>query len=331
MLISRAPLRLPFGGGGTDLPEYSSRYGGFILSAAINKYVYINLNCPEIGEFIRVKYSKTEEVARPEQLQHELVREALKLTEVYDKIEISAMADVPSGTGLGSSGSFLVALLLALHTYKRDHLATYALAEEACKIEMEIVKSPVGKHDQYIAAFGGLTCLEIDTNGSVTVSPLKITKHTLDDLRSTVLLFYTGIRRSASTVLEDQNNATKRNNSSTLEGFHGIKELGLEIRKSLEAGDLDHFGQLLNRHWQHKKSTSSKVSLDIIDDLYNYGLANGAMGGKLVGAGGGGFLMFYCPNENGRKGRLREAMHQKGLTEILFDFDTEGSKILANI
>jgi len=329
MIITRAPLRIPLGGGGTDLPGYCSNYGGFILSAAINKYVYINVNKPSIQDVLRVKYSKTEEVFDVAELKHDLVRESLKLLNVNDKLEISAMADVPSGTGMGSSGSFTVALLTALHSYKRVHASLKDLAEEACKIEMDILKHPSGKHDQYLAAFGGITCLEIAKDQSVKVTPIYLSHHDMDELRNNILLFYTGIRRNSCDVLREQSDGAKQS-QIVCETYHEIKEIGMMIKNTLEKGNLDDFGKLLHKHWLVKKRTSNKVSNSNIDNLYDVGIKEGALGGKLMGAGGGGFLMFYCSSDGGRKSRLRKAMTAAGLKELLFDFDTDGTKVLMN-
>lgn len=331
MIITRAPLRIPFGGGGTDLPHYSSQFGGFILSAAINKYVFINVNKPNIQEAFRIKYSRTEEVQEVSEIKHDLVREVFKLLDVKDKIEISAMADVPAGTGMGSSGSFTVALLAALHAYNRNHASLKDLAEEASKIEIDILGHPSGKHDQYMAAFGGITCLEIDRDGKVKVEPIYMGYHDMDELRNNLLLFYTGIKRNSSEVLQDQNEGAKKSGSMVVEAYHEIKEIGKMIKMCLEKGDLDGFGRLMDRHWQVKKRTSKKVSSDRVDGLYDLGMKNGALGGKLMGAGGGGFLLFYCPSENGCRKQLRQAMASEGLSEMLFDFDTQGAKVLVNM
>jgi len=331
MIITRAPLRIPLGGGGTDLPAYCSQYGGFILSAAINKYVYISLNKPNVQDVIRVKYSKTEEVVDISELKHDLIREALKLTDMNDKIEISAMADVPSGTGMGSSGSFTVSLLTALHSYKREHISHRDLAEEACKIEIELLKHPSGKHDQYMAAFGGITCLEFSKDSTTKITPIYLSQHCEDELRSNILLFYTGIRRDSCDVLKEQNDGTKSSDGVVCEAYHEIKEIGVMIKTALEKGALEGFGRFLHKHWLVKKRTSGKVSCSEIDELYELGMKEGAFGGKLMGAGGGGFLMFYCPSDGGRKANLRKSMEQAGLREMLFDFDNEGAKVLINL
>jgi D-glycero-alpha-D-manno-heptose-7-phosphate kinase len=328
MIVTRAPLRIPLGGGGTDLPSYYSKYGGFVLSAAINKYVYIGLNRPQVDDLIRVKYSKSETVRTVDEIHHELVREALRLTGVERGIEIVSMADVPAGTGMGSSGSFLVALLRALHAFKREHVPPLQLAEEACRIEIDMVGSPVGKQDQYIAAFGGITCFEIDREGVVTVNPIRMSAHQLDELRNSLLLFYTGMERRALDILEDQKRDTMQSKEEVVESLRRTKELGLEIKEALEAGDLNRFGELMDVHWQNKKRRSTKISDPRIDRWYEVARDNGALGGKLIGAGGGGFLLFYCPNAH--KGQLRRTMAAEGLREMPFEFDFEGAKVLVD-
>ncbi len=328
MILTRAPLRIPLGGGGTDLPSYYSEHGGFVLSAAINKYVYISINRPQVDDLIRVKYSKSETVADLSELEHELVREAMRLTGIERGVEIVSMADIPAGTGMGSSGSFLVALLRALHALKREHVPAHQLAEEACRIEMEILRIPVGKQDQYIAAHGGMTCLEIATTGHVSVAPMHLSAHQLDELRGSLLLFYTGIERRSLDILEEQRRDTAGAKDGMLENLHRTKQLGREIKTALEAADFNRFGELLDAHWQNKKRRSSKISDFRIDRWYEMARDNGALGGKLMGAGGGGFFVFYCPNSHKR--RLREVMAQEGLREMPFDFDFAGAKVLVD-
>jgi D-glycero-alpha-D-manno-heptose-7-phosphate kinase len=326
MIVARAPLRIPLGGGGTDLPSYYSQYGGFVLSAAINKYVYISINRPQVDDLIRVKYSKSETVEDLNEVQHELVREAMRLTGVERGVEIVSMADVPAGTGMGSSGSFLIALLRALHAMKHEHVAPGQLAEEACRIEIEMVGSPVGKQDQYVAAFGGVTCLDISRDGQVAVSRISFSNHQVDELRSNLLLFYTGIQRRTMDILEDQKRDTTDSNPDVIASLHRTKDLGLQIKEALEEGDLGRFGELLDVHWENKKRRSGKISDPRIDRWYELARDSGAIGGKLVGAGGGGFLLFYCPNSC--KGKLRVAMAEEGLREMPFDFDFEGAKVM---
>lgn len=326
MILARAPLRIPLGGGGTDLPSYYSKYGGFILSAAINKYVYIYINRPAADNLLRIKYSKYEEVNEVDDIKHDLVRPALKLLGLNSSLEIVSMADLPDGTGMGSSGSYLVALLTALYAFKRERVPIQALAEEACHIEIDLANHPVGKHDHYIAAFGGITCLDIKVDGKVHVSPLDIPIHVAEELRSSILLFYTGIKRPSSVVLSEQKRDTEAGKEEVIESLHKTKEIGLKIKKALEEGDLIKFGQLLDEHWQNKKRRSDKISDQRFDQIYEIAKEAGALGGKIMGAGGGGFFMFYCPNHC--KVSLREAMKAQGLREVSFDFDFEGAKVL---
>ncbi len=328
MILTRAPLRIPLGGGGTDLPSYYSQYGGFVLSAAINKYVYISLNRPQVDDLIRVKYSKSETVEDLNEVQHELVREAMRLTGVERGVEIVSMADVPAGTGMGSSGSFIVALLRALHALRREYVPPHQLAEEACHIEIDMAGSPVGKQDQYVAAFGGITCFEIAQDGKVADTRVNFTNHQLDELRSNLLLFYTGIERRALDILEDQKRDTAHSNRDVVDSLHRTKELGLQIKEALEQGDLDRFGELMDTHWQNKKKRSGKITDSRLDKWYEVARDSGAIGGKLIGAGGGGFFLFYCPNSY--KGRVRHAMVAEGLREMSFDFDFEGAKVLVD-
>jgi D-glycero-alpha-D-manno-heptose-7-phosphate kinase len=329
MILARAPLRISLGGGGTDLPSYYANYGGFILSGAIDKYVYIHVNRPAADELIRIKYSRYEQVSSPEEVQHDLVRPALRCLNVSGSLEIVSMADVPAGTGLGSSGSYVVALLAALHALKKDTVPTQALAEQACDIEMNLAGHPVGKHDHYLAAFGGITALEIEKDGRVHVSPLDLSISTMEDFSLNVLLFYTGITRSSTEILEEQKMHSENGNNAMIEALHHTKEIGYRIKEALEQGDLDHFGQLLDEHWQSKKKRSSKVTDPRIDEWYNIARENGAQGGKIMGAGGGGFFMFYCPNSH--KPGLRKALTEAGLREMRYNFDFEGAKVLVNL
>lgn len=329
MILARAPLRVPLGGGGTDLPSYYMKYGGFVLSAAINKYVYICINRPAADDLIRAKYSRYEQVSSPDEVQHDLLRPALKQLNLNGNIEITSMADVPSGTGLGSSGTYLVALLTALHSLKRETIPSHSLAEQACHIEIDLAGHPVGKHDQYMATFGGITCLEFKGDGQVEVAPLNIPAATLEELSASVLLFYTGMSRASTEILGEQTYQCQNGNGAMLESLHRTKELGYRIKEALELGDLDEFGRLLDEHWQNKKKRSTKITDGRIDEWYNIGRNNGALGGKIMGAGGGGFFMFYCPN--GHKPRLRAALKAAGLREMRYDFDLEGAKVLVNL
>ena len=326
MILVRAPLRIPLGGGGTDLPSYFSQFGGFILSAAINKYVYIYVNRPAADNLLRVKYSKYEETDQVDNILHDLVRPALKLLHLDSGLEIVSMADVPDGTGMGSSGSYLVGLLTALYSFKRERVPIQALAEQACHIEIDLAGHPVGKHDHYIAAFGGITCLDIQIDGKVHVSPLDIPIHVAEELHSSILLFYTGIKRSSSEVLSEQKKDTEQGEATVVDSLHMTKKIGLEIKDALEKGELIRFGKLLDEHWQNKKRRSNKISDSRLDRFYEIAKENGALGGKIMGAGGGGFFMFFCPNS--AKVQLRKAMSAQGLSEMRFNFDYEGAKVL---
>lgn len=327
MIVTRTPVRIPLGGGGTDLPSYYTQYGGFLISAAIDKYIYITVN-KRFEKSIRVSYSSTEIADSVDDIKHPIVREALRLLKIDSGIEITSIADVPSNTGLGSSSSFTVGLLNALHTYKNEKVNAKDLAEEACYIEIELLKEPIGKQDQYTAAFGGIICLEIDRLGSVKTTPLKLSEDSLDQLESNTLLFYTGIKRSASEVLGSQNKNASLNQEKVIQGMHLIKKIGLEIKEAFEKEDLETFGKLLDQHWQTKKTLSDKMTQDKIDQWYEIAKKNGALGGKLMGAGGGGFFMFYC--NNGKNG-FRKKMEQEELKEMRFRLDFEGSKVLVNI
>ena len=329
MILARAPMRITLGGGGTDLPSYYSQHGGFILSAAIDKYLYIYANRPAADDLIRVKYSRYEEVAEPDQVIHDLVRPTLKLLGIHNNVEIVSMADVPAGTGLGSSSTYLVCLLTALYALKRERAPTQALAEFACHIEMDLAGHPVGKQDQYLAAFGGITCLEIDEDGRVHVRPVNLSITTAEELQNRVLLFYTGIRRSANDILQLQKRDTKGSDDTVVNSLHRTKKLGRRIKAALEQGELDRFGLLLHEHWENKKRRSGKISNSRVDRWYTAAREAGALGGKLIGAGGGGFLMLYCPN--GKKGAIREAMAAEELREMPYRFDYEGVKVVVNI
>jgi len=330
MILSRAPLRISLGGGGTDLPSYYSRYGGFVLSAAINKYVYIYVNRPAADDLIRVKYSRYEQVEHVDDIQHDLVKPALKFLQLNGGIEIVSMADVPDGTGLGSSGSYLVALLAALYELKREKVSSHTLAEQASHIEIDLAGHPVGKHDQHLAASGGITCLDIQPDGEVRVSPLNISIGAIEELRNQVLLFFTGISRFSRVILDEQKRDTERGDSTVIDSLHRTKELGYKVKESLEQGDLERFAMLLDQHWQNKKRRSKQISDQHIDRWYEIAKENGALGGKLIGAGGGGFLMILSP-PGPAKQAIRSAMAAEGLREIPFDFDFEGVKVVLNL
>ena len=325
MIITRSPLRITLGGGGTDLPSYYETYGGFLIAAAIDRYVYITLHDTFQQEFI-IKYSRLERVNTISTIEHPIIRESLRLTEIDEagSLELTSMADIPAGTGLGSSGSFTTALLKALHAHQKNLIHPAELAEQACHIEIDRLGEPIGKQDQYIAAYGGLTCFEFGKDGKVRAWPLRIPEDKRYDLEDNLLLFFTGYSRSASVVLKEQNDRSKTMDQDMLANLHFVKELAVESQQALESGNLKEFARLMNVHWQNKKKRSNNMSNLHINELYDYALANGAMGGKLIGAGGGGFLMFYTEE----KTRLRRAMREQGLKEVRFKFDFEGTKLL---
>jgi D-glycero-alpha-D-manno-heptose-7-phosphate kinase len=324
MIIARSPLRITLGGGGTDLPSYYREYGGFLVAAAIDKYVYVTVNRP-FEEGIFLKYSQLERVNRIDDVRHPILRESLHLLGFRTpQIEVTSLTDIPAGTGLGSSGSFTTALLKALYAHRKRLLLPGELAELACHVEIDVLGEPIGKQDQYIAAYGGLTCFTFNEDGTVKAEPLKLDMDTLFDLEDNVLLFFTGFSRSAGTLLKEQLVKTKSNDEEMLKNLHYVKELGVKSKRALEDGKPLLFGELMHEHWENKKRRSAGMSNPHIDEWYELARCNGAAGGKLVGAGGGGFLMFYASDRN----KLRHAMRRAGLEEVRFRFDFEGTKIV---
>jgi D-glycero-alpha-D-manno-heptose-7-phosphate kinase len=331
MILVRTPFRLPLGGGGTDLPAYYSRFGGKLITAAVDKYMYVNLNVPAIVNRIMIKYTKAEtvDVNDLDSIQHDLVREALKWLDYRRPIEISSMADLSAGTGMGSSSSYTVGLWKGLNTLIRREISTHQLADEACSIEIDRAGKPIGKQDQYAAAFGGIISMDIDTDGKVDVKPLGLDHETVLDLEHRLLMFYTNIRRDANIILSEQGKKVTVDDATATESMHTIKRIGVEVGAALEAGDVEAFGRLLHTHWSEKKRISTKMTDPHIDGWYDLAMQNGALGGKLMGAGGGGFLIF-CAAE-GKRRQLREAMEKAGLRHMDFRFDWEGSKVMVNI
>jgi D-glycero-alpha-D-manno-heptose-7-phosphate kinase len=323
VIITRSPLRITLGGGGTDLPSYYRRHGGFLIAAAIDKYVYITIHETFVDDLI-VKYSRLERVPTADQLQHPIFREALRLLDIDGRaLEISSMADIPAGTGLGSSGSFTTALLKALHAHKKHLVHPRELAEQACHIEIDLLNEEIGKQDQYVAAFGGLTCLEFHPDDGVDARPLRVSTETLYNLEDNLLLFFTGYSRSASQVLQEQNRRSLRDDREVERNLTELKDIAYSTRDALETGDLRCFAELLSAQWEQKKRRTGGATNGDIDRCYELGMTSGALGGKLVGAGGGGFLMFYAED----KTRLRHAMFAAGLREVRFRFDFEGTKV----
>ena len=324
MIIARSPLRISLGGGGTDIPSYYQEHEGFLLAAAIDRYVYVTVMRP-FTEGIYLKYSEIEHVAQVANIRHPIIREVLAEFELKTpQVEITTLADIPSGTGLGSSGSFTTALVKALYAHYRKNIHPEQLAELACKIEIEKLGEPIGKQDQYIAAYGGITEFNFHKDGSVSSAPLNLSVQTVHDLEDNLLLFFTGISRSAGSILKDQVDKSKAKDSKMVDNLHFTKDLGLRSKAALVQGDTKKFGELMHEHWEHKKSRSSGMTSDFIDDAYSQAIRAGAVGGKLVGAGGGGFLMFYADD----KEMLRKKMSDLGLEEVRFQFDFEGTKVI---
>jgi D-glycero-alpha-D-manno-heptose-7-phosphate kinase len=383
MIISRTPFRLPLGGGGTDLPSYYRAHGGFLVTSAINKYMYININVPAIVNKIKINYTKVEilDPDRIEDIRHDIVRETLKYLGIRFPIEISSMADLSAGTGMGSSSAYAVGLLNGLSRMMRRFISVQELAEEACTVEIDRIGKPIGKQDQYAAAFGGVITLDIDPSGRVKVTPLVLEHEVLLELENRLMMFYTNIEREASEILEEQGRriqglgtggdgkkeaissqlsaVSQRNKEkglgtgdlgeksisnqpsvvskkeekqtamTALEAMHKIKAIGYRVRDTLVAGDIDGFGALLHEHWTTKKLMSDKMSSPKIDAWYKTAMENGALGGKIMGAGGGGFFLFCV--KNGSRKKLKKAMESSGLRFMDFKVDFEGSKVVVNI
>jgi len=324
MIIVRSPLRISIGGGGTDLKSYYSQEGGFLVAAAIDKYVYISLS-KRFTKGLLLKYSKLENCKSFDEIEHPIFREVLRTLKPSDlSLEISSMADIPAGTGLGSSGSFTTALIKALSIFDYKVLHPNEVAELACHIEIDLLGEPIGKQDQYIASYGGITSFTFNKDGSVLAKPLKIEHKTIHDLEDNLLLFFTGFSRNAGDILKDQKVKSEHNDREMIENLNYVKRLGLRSRELLESGRLTEFGELLHEHWEHKKRRSGGMSNKKIDEWYRLAMDNGAIGGKLVGAGGGGFLMFMAKDRN----LLREKMTNAGLVEVRFKFDFEGTKVM---
>lgn len=326
MVITRSPLRISLGGGGTDLPSYYKENEGFLIAAAIDQYVYVTINKP-FKDGIFLKYSSIETVSTIDEIHHPIIRESLKLFDEdipFTKIEITTLADIPAGTGLGSSGSFTTALLKGLNHYRRKNLNATDLAEMACDVEINRLNEPIGKQDQYIAAVGGLSCFTFCKDDTVIVEPLRISTDTLFDLEDNLLLFFTGYSRSASSILKDQNDKSAVHDAGMISNLDYVKEMGYKSKTLLEEGKAGDFGYLMHEHWVHKKNRTGGMSNPQIDEWYTLGLRNGAVGGKLVGAGGGGFLLFYAEDRT----KLRHAMKKAGLVEVRFKFDYEGTKVI---
>ncbi len=327
VIAARSPLRITLGGGGTDLPSYYSVFGGFTVTAAINKYVYV-IGHDRFDPGLRISYSKTEIVENHDKIEHPIVREALRLLGPFDRLELMSVADLPARTGLGSSGTFAVALLNCLHAWKGEHVPANVLAEEACHLSIDVLHEPSGKQDEYTAAFGGINSYAISMDGKVNVSPLRISRTTVAEVESQLLLFYTGITREARIILETQRKAAAAGGEETLSEWHKIKQIGIDSRNALEDGNLREFGRLLDVHWRTKKAMTPDTTTPEIDAIYRLAIDNDANGGKIMGAGGGGFFMFHCDSD---RRKLTETLESHGLRRLDFRLEFEGSKTVFDI
>ena len=332
MIITRTPFRVTLGGGGTDLPSYYLHHGGFIFAMGLDKYMYVVVNRP-FDRKIRLHYSQAEVVDHVDQLKHELAREALKLHGIHDSFEVASIADLPAGTGLGSSSCYLVGLLNAVHHDRRDYVPLHKLAEEACHIELNILKEGIGKQDQYMAAYGGLTVLEIARDGKVAVRQVTLNSSDIAEFVAHTHIYYTGSQRDAREVLADQNSAMQKKDSidhnRVADSLHRIKDLGYRILEAIESSNFDRWGELLNEHWQAKKRLSSKITLSRVDEIYDEVRKRfGVLGGKIIGAGGGGFLMLYSPNHHAE---IERYMTDRGMPRMHYTIEPEGTKVIAQM
>ncbi len=327
MVITQTPFRITLGGGGTDLPSYYEKFGGFIFAAAIDKYMFLTLNRQVIDQSIHVKYSKSEVVSRVQDIEHNVAREILRFTGIDRNIDINSVGDLPAGSGLGSSSCYAVGLLNAIHAMKHENISMNHLAEEDFMIEASILHRPIGKQDPYLAAFGGLTVLDIKTDGTVHVQKANVSMEVADELNRNLLIFFTGVTRSADDILNEQTKSVQKSEKTVIESMHYIKQLGYEILDAVESGNIDEVGKKFDVHWKYKKNISGKISNPTFDKIYDAAIKNGALGGKISGAGGGGFFTFYVP---GNQRRFREAMKEFGLVELRYRFDSDGSIVIAN-
>jgi D-glycero-alpha-D-manno-heptose-7-phosphate kinase len=323
MIITQTPLRISFAGGGTDLREYYAHSGGAVLSTAIDKYIYVIVK-ERFDDRIRIGYSRTEMVDSVDEIEHELAREAMRRVGITSGVEISTMADIPSeGSGLGSSSSVTVGLLHALYTYKGELITPEQLAQEACEIEIDILGKPIGKQDQYIAAYGGMRQFTFNPDESVMVSPVPLTDVVRLRFSESLLLFYTGITRKADTILSEQRDNIEEKRAS----LDRMKAQTGDIYEALTTGNLNRIGRVLDEGWRHKRQLAGRISNGDIDRLYDRALDAGATGGKIAGAGGGGFLLLYCPPD--RQSSVREAL--KDYKELPFALERDGTKVIFNV
>lgn len=322
MIISRAPLRVSFCGGGSDIPVFYEKYGGCVLSCSIRKYVYVALHPSFNKQSITLKYSKTEEVNEFDEIEHKYFRVMLKDYDVKG-VEITSMADIPAGTGLGSSSAFTVAVLKALRAFKKKNYSTYALACEACDVEINKAGSPIGKQDQFASAFGGLNFITFHKNGKVTIEPLLIPDSCEENLQRNLLMFYTGLKHDANAILSEQSKNVA-SNEEKINAQLKLCKMTKELKKHLEEGDIDFLGKVLKESWELKKTLSSGIDNKVINEIYNKAISAGADGGKLLGAGGGGFMLFYVKPQN--QDSVRNAL--RNYLEVEFKIDYEGATII---
>jgi D-glycero-alpha-D-manno-heptose-7-phosphate kinase len=327
MIVSRAPVRFSLGGGGTDLPSYSREHGGYVVAAAVDKFVNVCV-ARRFQNNIRLAYSESEIVDSVDEIKHRIFKAALTMMSIPRGVELHSLADVPANTGLGSSSSFTVALLNGLHTYKREFVPAEQLAHEACELEIEILKEPIGKQDQYIAAYGGISAMTFNPDGSVDVERLPLRDEVIDELESNLIIYYSGVERAASTVLKEQAKTISTNKDAAVERMHRIKALGHDTKRILLEGRIDVYGEMLHEHWTNKRKLASNMADGTIDEHYEAARNAGAIGGKLMGAGGGGFFMFYV--RAGDRRRVHDALAARGLRPMRFRFDFDGARIMAN-
>ena len=329
MIVTRTPFRITLGGGGTDLPAFYERHGGYVVALGIDKYMYVALNVPYADRKIRLHYTKSETVDHVDQLEHELAREALRRHGLFDGIEIASLADLPAGTGLGSSSAYLVGLLNAIRGYRAKPAAFHEVAEEACEIELETLRKPIGKQDQYMAAASGLTELRIARSGTVTVDRLSLPGYAVADLVSKTHLYYTNVQRTTTDVLREQTDSLRAGHGAVEDSLLEIMAIGERIGVALRGQDFDEFGRLMHQHWTSKKRLSGRVTVPAVEALYDHVRAEyGVLGGKVAGAGGGGFVMLYCPKDGAR---LTEFMASRGMERLPYGPEFEGSKTLVNV
>lgn len=328
MIITRTPFRVSLGGGGTDLPAYYSQYGGFVFSYALDKYMYIQVTQPIVDDLVRMKYSESETVEHTSQIKHSLAREILKRSGIERAISVVSVADIPAGTGLASSASYGVGLLKAIDQLKGGTRSVADLAEEAIDVEMNTLGRPIGKQDQYMVAFGGLTVIDVARDGRVKARPAVVASDVVDELESNLMLFFTGISRGAEAILQEQSSSISKKSAQVVDSMHFIKELGYKILEAVESGNVDTVGQMMHQHWEYKKQISTSMTNPNFERIYQAARTAGALGGKIVGAGGGGFFLFYVPEKHRA---FRTKMGELGLKELRSRFDFEGTKVLLDI